>query len=129
MARTDTQDVTVSEFLERRVREAVSRDVPLEVAEAARRATRRRLGATVLSSASPKDACRADAYFSAVVRRRSVQREQPRRAAARFVVASVIEDLRSTGRDGEAIWWELERGWNDCIPRDVLEEYRLRLCG
>ncbi len=50
-------------------------------------------------------------------------------AAARFVVAAVVEDLRASGRDGEAIWDQLQRGWSDSVPEDVLEEYRLRLCG
>jgi len=72
---------------------------------------------------------RVEAYFSAVVRRRAVRRGQPVRGASRFVVAAVVADLRESGRDGDAIWEQLQRGWSDSVPKDVLEEYRLRLCG
>jgi len=58
-----------------------------------------------------------------------VRRSSAPRAAARFVVASVVDDLRSTGRTSADIWDELQRGWAQRIPGDVLEEYRLRLCG
>lgn len=108
--------------------QAVARDVPPQIAEEARLATERgvRVPAGPLSLQSRR---RAEAYFSAVVRRRSVRRTGSPRAAARFVVASVVEDLRSTGRSGADIWEELERGWSQRVPEDVLEEYRLRLCG
>ena len=108
--------------------QAIARDVTPEVAEEARRATER--GVRVPAGpVSPQTQRRAEAYFSAVIRRRAVRRHGSARAAARFVVASVVEDLRSTGRSGADIWDELERGWSQRVPGDVLEEYRLRLCG
>jgi hypothetical protein len=118
----------LSELLSRLVEQAIARDIAPEVAEEARRATERGLRVAA-GPVSPQSQRRAEAYFSAVVRRRAVRRHGSARAAARFVVASVVEDLRSTGRSGADIWDELERGWSQRVPGDVLEEYRLRLCG
>ena len=119
---------TLCEVIDEMVREALRRDVPREVAEEARRATERGVRAPS-GSVTPRTRRRIDAYFSAVVRRRVVRGSSAPKAAARFVVASVVEDLRSTGRTGADIWDELQRGWAQRIPGDVLEEYRLRLCG
>ncbi len=94
---------------------------------AARTATVRKFGRD--TTLGPREQMRARAYFDAVIRRRSVRRGQPARAAAHYVAAAVVEDLRAAGRDGRAIWAELDRGWRDSVPSDVLEEYRLRLCG
>ena len=118
---------TLREVIDELAAQAVKRDIPPEVAEEARRAT---TGLRVPQGpVTPQTRRRIDAYFSAVVRRRVVRRSAAPRAAARFVVASVVEDLRSTGRTSADIWDELERGWAQRIPGDVLEEYRLRLCG
>ena len=121
---------TLREVIDELAAQAVKRDIPPEVAEEARRAT---TGLRVpRGPVTPQTRRRIDAelaYFSAVVRRRVVRRSAAPRAAARFVVASVVEDLRSTGRTSADIWDELERGWAQRIPGDVLEEYRLRLCG
>ena len=119
---------TLHEVISEMVTEALRRDVPREVAEEARRATEQGVKAPS-GPVTPQTRRRIDAYFSAVVRRRVVRRGSAPRAAARFVVASVVEDLRSTGRTGADIWDELQRGWAQRIPGDVLEEYRLRLCG
>jgi hypothetical protein len=109
--------------------QAVERDVAREVAADARSATARVLGRSAARVWRPSDERRAQAYFSAVVRRKAVRRGQPARGAARFVIAAIVEDLRASGRDGEAIWDQLQRGWGDSVPGEVLEEYRLRLCG
>ncbi len=108
--------------------QAIGRDVSPEVAQEARVATARALSRHA-GSWSASDERRAQAYFSAVVRRHAVRRGQPARGAARFVLASIVEDLRASGRDGEAIWDQLQRGWSDSVPGDMLEEYRLKLCG
>ena len=106
------------------------REVIDELAAQAVKARRATTGLRVPQGpVTPQTRRRIDAYFSAVVRRRVVRRSAAPRAAARFVVASVVEDLRSTGRTSADIWDELERGWAQRIPGDVLEEYRLRLCG
>ena len=120
---------TLGGTLDRLVSEALVREVSRECAEEARRATARLLKRTPAGPMSRSEQRRAEAYFSAVIRRRAVRRGQPPRGAARFVVAAVIEDLRESGRDGEAIWEQLQRGWSDSVPHDVLEEYRLKLCG
>lgn len=119
---------TLCQVIDELVTEAVRRDVPHEVAEEARRATARGVKAPT-GPVTPQTRRRVEAYFSAVIRRRVVRRSSAPRAAARFVVASVVDDLRSTGRTGADIWDELQRGWAQRIPGDVLEEYRLRLCG
>lgn len=116
-----------SAFLDDLVAAAIRRDVPVPIAEDAKRATRRRLvGAGALDTSSRR---RIEAYFSAVVRRQVTRRGVAPRAAARLVVATVVDDLRASGRDAQAIWAELERGWRRSVPAEVLEEYRLRLCG
>lgn len=124
---TQVADQTLTVYLEELVARAVTRDVPLEVAQDASRATQRGVRAPS-GPVSPQTRRRAEAYFNAVVRRRVIRRATAPRAAARFVVASVVEDLRSTGRSSSDIWDELQRGWAERIPCDVLEEYRLRLC-
>jgi hypothetical protein len=121
--------VTLAEALDRLVLEAIARDVSPEVALQARQATARILTTSGEEPLSRAQARRAAAYYAAVVRRRAIRRGQPPRGAARFVVAAVVEDLRASGRDGKDIWDQLERGWSDSVPSDVLEEYRLRLCG
>jgi len=120
---------TLEGTLDRLVSLAIDRDASPEVAHEARKATQRMLRRPVSSRLSTAEERRVQAYFSAVVRRRAVRRGEPARGAARFVVAAVVEDLRASGRDGEAIWDQLQRGWSDSVPPDVLEEYRLRLCG
>jgi hypothetical protein len=110
------------------VAEAVSRDVPPDIAQEAQAATRYAMQAR---SQRPAGLLRrrAEAYFSAVVRRRVVRSARSAKASARLVLASVVDDLRRTGRSGGDIWEELQRGWAQTVPQDVLEEYRPTLCG
>jgi len=115
--------------LDRLVARAVARDVSPEVAQEARRTTARVMSRSISGALTVAQERRVEAYFSAVVRRRAVRRGQPVRGAARFVVAAVVADLQESGRDGDEIWDHLRRGWGDSVPQDVLEEYRLRLCG
>lgn len=115
--------------LDRLVERAIARDITPVVAQEARRATARVIGRSIVGPPNIAQQRRAEAYFSAVVRRRAVRRGQPARGAARFVVAAVVADLRASGRDGNAIWEQLQRGWSDSVPHEVMEEYRLRLCG
>lgn len=110
------------------VAEAVSRDVPPDIAYQARTATLRAMQARPQRPVALLSR-RAEAYFSAVVRRRVVRSGRSAKASARLVVASVVDDLRRAGRSGVDIWDELQRGWAQAVPHDVLEEYRLTLCG
>lgn len=121
-------EATLSDLLDLLVADALRADVPEIIAIEARRATRRRM-AGAPGSLTSGTRRRAEAYFSAVVRRRAVRRGAAPKVAARLVVSTIVEDLRACGRDGAAIWTELERGWAGAVPSDVLEEYRLRLCG
>ena len=123
----DVKTDTLEEVLVRLVADAISRDVPTGVAEEARAATKRVVG----GSDGPVTAQvrrRADAYFSAVVRRRVWRRGSSPRAAARLVIESVVADLGAAGRCGADIWDELQRGWAQRVPGDVLDEYHARLC-
>ena len=124
----DTGTQSISTLLEDLVAEAVGRDVPAEIARAARDITRKAIKAPE-APVSGQTARRVEAYFQAVVRRRSVRRSGSPRAAARFVLATVVADLAACGRSGSDIWTELERGWAATLPAEVLEEYRLQLCG
>ena len=122
-------ECTLCSVLDELVNRAMHADVAHAVALRARVATQRALGFGLGDTLSTKQRRRAEAYFSAVVRRHTVRGSAGPRATARFVAAAVVEDLRQSGREGSAIWQELERGWRERIPADVLEEYRLRLCG
>ena len=120
---------TMAMVLDELVDRATGADVSHAVALHARSATLRALGDGAEGAVSRQRLRRAEAYFSAVVRRRTVRGSAGPRATARFIAAAVVQDLREAGRDGSAIWRELERGWRERIPADVLEEYRLLLCG
>ena len=107
------------------VESAISKGVPAETARDAACRTLRAVSDTPAWATASK---RADGYFWAVVRRRVVRQRRGADATARFVLASVVDDLLESGRDGQEVWAELERGWSDKVPRDVLEEFRLRMC-
>jgi hypothetical protein len=120
---------TLSGLLDSLVAEAAAEGIAIDVAHHARSATLPRMGVPGSARMTPALAARAGSYFRAVVRRRAVRRGQPARGASRFVIAAIVEDLRASGREGHDIWSELQRGWAESVPEDVLEEYRLRLCG
>jgi hypothetical protein len=111
------------------VAQAVVDDVPRPLAEEIAAITLRKLGLDPRSLATERDSIRVRAYYSEVVRRRTMSGAAGPRAVARLVAAAVVADLRETGRDGRAIFDHLRRGWSERIPPDVLEEYRVRLCG
>lgn len=115
---------TIDGITERLIRRALQRDVPEDVARHAARATARAMGESGSGRISER---RAEAYFSAVVRRRLV-RSGGTRAVSRMLAQTVVDDLQRSGRDAAAVWDELQRGWRDTIPDDVLEEYRILLC-
>jgi hypothetical protein len=108
---------------------AARSEIPANVVDEAYRATMTALRVPLDSPANVSLCRRAEAYFSAVVRRRTVRGSAGPRATARLIASAVVEDLLETGRDGATVWRELERGWSERLPEDVLEEYRLRLCG
>jgi hypothetical protein len=120
---------TLSDILDDLVARARRDDIPPLVAERARQATARAMRARPDSPAGFSLANRADAYFTACVRRATVRGGAGPRAAARMVAAAVVADLLDAGRDGAAAWSELERGWSERLPEDLLEEFRLKLCG
>ncbi len=96
-----------------------------EVADAAASATRAAFGNRTLSRQLER---RVTAYFRAVIRRRVLRRGGPKDAAARMIVATVVDDLTRAGRSADAVIEELERGWSDKVPSHVLDEFRSRLC-
>ena len=128
MTRTKRAD-NLAGLMDLLVRSAEQAEVPQDIAEDSARATVRGLGLDSGSIPTAQTRRRVEAYFRAVLRRQVVCRRTAPRATARLVVASVVADLESAGRDAREIWSELDRGWRDRIPVEVLEEYRLRLCG
>jgi len=120
---------SVGAIVESLVLQAVADDVPRPLAEEIAAITLRRLGLDPRAHSTERDTIRVRAYFSEVVRRRTMSGAAGPRAVARVAAAAVVADLRATGRDGRAIFDHLRRGWSERIPPDVLEEYRVRLCG
>lgn len=120
---------TFSDTLRDLVMRAQRDDIPYHVAERARQATAQALRLDPAAKATAGVQRRAQAYFSACVRRATVRGGAGPRATARLVAGAVVEDLLEAGRDGATAWRELERGWSERLPEDLLEEYRLRLCG
>jgi hypothetical protein len=120
---------TFGAALDALVERAQARDIPQIVALRAREATARALALSESRPVGPSARRRAEAYFRAVVQRLAARGEAGPRATARFVASAIVDDLRRAGRDGEDIWAELERGWHGRLPADLLEEYRLQLCG
>jgi len=118
-----------SDILSDLVTRAQRDEIPPQVAERARRATARALAVDANARATIALQRRAEAYFSACVRRETARGGAGPRAAARLVAEAVVEDLLQAGRDRAAAWRELERGWSERLPEDLLEEYRVRLCG
>jgi len=116
-------------MLDELVADALRIDVAPATAQKARDATRRAVGLAPSMPVTVAVKRRSQAYFSAVVRRSTVRGSAGTRATARFVAAAVVADLREGGRDGTEIWRELQRGWGERLPGDVLEEYRMALCG
>jgi len=82
----------------------------------------------VLESGGPATYRRAEAYFWAVVRRRSVRDRGSRDIAERLVLEAVIADLRNAGREDDDIAEELERGWRGRVADGALEAVTERLC-
>ena len=107
------------------VEAAILEGVPAEVAKDAASRTVRAVCDT--PSWAPVSS-RANGYFWSVVRRKLVRQRRGADVTARFVLASVVDDLLESGRDRQEVWAELERGWSDKVSRDVLEEFRLRMC-
>lgn len=114
----------IEDVLARCDAEARGRDVPEEAIAAARRATAR----AAAGWTGGVSATRLRRYFDRVVNAHVVRRADAGRAAARIMVATVVAELRETGRDDGAVLDELERGWAGRIPVDILDEVRARLC-
>ena len=129
MEDTGHSEATVGDVMEGLVARAIASDIPPALAREVSTMTLRALALQGWRRATPRDRRRARAYFSEVVRRRTVRGAAGSRAVARLVAAAVVEDLQQTGRDGRAVFDHLRRGWSERLPADVLEEYRVRLCG
>jgi hypothetical protein len=125
---TKTSARSTAHVLDRLAEKAARRDVPAAVADEARSVTCRVFGLRDGTECGSKQRRRIEAYYWAVVKRRVLRGGVAPRAAARLLAAAVVADLRSAGRDRHDIWRELQRGWGERLPEDVLEEYRLALC-
>lgn len=104
---------------------AIEEDVPVALADHAARATY-----SVFRNEVPHRALsrRVESYFRTVLARRLAKDRSGSRAKSRLIAASVVADLRESGRESVAVWDELQRGWAGMIPDDVLEEFRTQLC-
>lgn len=125
---TSHTTLTFAGLLDGLVAEALKIDVTPETAEKARAATARAMRIPAGAPATIAVKRRAQAYFSAVIRRSTVRGTAGGRATARLVVAAVVADLEEAGRSGADIWRELERGWSERLPDDLMDEYRTALC-
>jgi hypothetical protein len=112
----------VEKFEARAVQEL---DVPRDIASIAASATLRAFEGQPAGKGLER---RVETYFNAVVRRRLLRSRAASKTVSRLIAATVVEDLRSSGRDPEAVWQALEHGWGSTIPAEVLEEYRTQLC-
>ena len=126
---TSGTEQTLSQALDDMVMRARADEIPALVAERARRATVKVLREDPHARAGMALRRRAEAYFTACVRRATVRGRAGARATARLVAAAVVADLLDAGRDRAAVWSELQHGWSERLPDDVLEEYRMQLCG
>lgn len=114
---------SIDALLGRLAREAMARDVSVDVARRAHTATAHAF-AGIQGEAPQRLRSRVEAYFESVVRREIVRRRECALASARLVATTVAEDLARSGWSPEDIWDELRRGWAHAIPSEVLEEYR-----
>lgn len=126
---TECRGTSVEATLEELILRAIDNDVPRPLAEEIAKTTCVRLALDPWRPASARDVRRMEAYYWEVVRRRTIRGAAGSRAVARVVAEAVVADLRETGRDGAAIFDQLRRGWSERIPADLLEEYRISLCG
>lgn len=108
------------------VSRAVSRHrIPADVASRAARLTVRNLAPS--GSVSTREMRRIEAYFWAVVRRSAARRDADAVLSGRYLIASVVSDLRSGGLSDGRILDELESCWADRVPQEVMDEFRSRL--
>lgn len=99
--------------------------IPRELAVYAARAAIERCASGCVSNGATRR--RTEAYFWAVIRRRALATRDYPELSARFLIESVVKDLRSAGRSDGEILSELEECWIGCVPSTVMDEYRFRL--
>lgn len=99
--------------------------IPADVAARAARITVRNLAPS--GSVSIRETRRLDAYFWAIVRRSAARRDADSVLSGRYLIGSVVSDLRAGGMSDGRILDELEACWADRVPREVMDEFRSRL--
>lgn len=120
------QMLSAKEYRHELVSRAVSRHrIPEDVAIRAARLTVRNLAPS--GSVSIRETRRLEAYFWAVVRRSAARRDADAVLAGRYLIGSVVSDLRAGGWSDSRILGELESCWADRVPREVMDEFRSRL--
>lgn len=119
-----SRNTTLEATVDRLVREATDgRGVPWDDAHYAAQATLRTLG-TSWGPLTRFEVSRAESYFAAVLRRRAARRGADAAFSGRYLLAAVIDDLRSGGKSDHEILRELEEDWAPRVPRTVMDEYR-----
>jgi len=108
-----------------------SHGVPESLARRAVAATKRRLDPLMTIVLNAAQRRRVRAYFWGVIRGEAISSrgEALRSMRSRYLIATVVSDLKAAGRDSSEIMHEVEQLWGPGVEDDVLAEYRLRLCG
>ena len=106
-------------------KEAVAKRIPRELVDEALLATVRGLGLS--QQVAPTEVRRARPYFWAVVRRHSLRPGGDEYLRGKFLLSSIIADLRQSGFSDHRILVDLERDWATRVPAAVMDEFRHKL--
>ena len=118
--------VTLSAIVrELREQAVLSGTLPPDVA---RQAEERTLAKVMSSGPEGWSHKRLKAYFDAVATRRLIRARAGGDMVTRLVASSIVADLIAGGRSSAAAYCELEHGWGNTMSRELLEEFRMRLC-
>lgn len=118
--RTETLDTVIARLVDDAMKRA---HAPLVDAEYTAKATKRALF-DMQGYLTQGQVVRVERYFASVLRRRAGRRGADVVFSARYLVASIIADLRSAGRNDFEILTALEEGWASRVPTVVMDEYR-----
>ncbi|MDZ4178448.1 MAG: hypothetical protein U1E29_04330 [Coriobacteriia bacterium] len=96
--------------------------VPEDIAHYAAKAAERRFRDRRLFTRYDCD--RAHAYYWAIVRRRGIESRSREHQALRhrYLVASLVDDLRQCGRSSEQIWNEMAEQYRGLVSEDILDD-------
>lgn len=117
--------ITLTTLRSRLRKEASAKRIPRELVDEALAITVRSLGLSPRVTAS--EVRRARSYFWAVLRRTSMRPGGDEYLRGKFLLSSIIVDLRQSGFSDRRILADLERDWASRVPALVMDEFRDRL--